>query len=350
MNKQRNNAGLGSVAMVLALVHSSQAKAEPDFRAAVCRVSNTVGGATNLGSGTLVDITDDGHEGLVLTCAHLFSEGTGDVLVRFAEGKTHRARVIDVDRQADLAALAIADPRGSPVAVAEAIDRNTPLHACGYGPRGVYRCAVGSQAGQSASEGRLNLLVTGTVRSGDSGGGVFDSQGRLVGVVWGTAEGVTYASSGRPLRRFLSRVLGQRTSVVYRCPGGVCPRSPQSRPQLPSPAPSADQRWKALEQQLEQLRNEKQDRGDYVTRDEWQQLEAQTATQHTTLLGRLQHLDSGRLAKVGGSTALNLLGLSGPMGWAAIAATGVGGWLIGQRMKRRRGAGGRREVRFRGEA
>ncbi len=336
------------------------------LRAVVCRVSNEVGGANNLGSGTLIDKTDDGREGLVLTCAHLFSEGTGEVLVKFADGKVHRARMIDLDQQADLAALAIAYPTGQPVEVVLEMSAQAKLQACGYGPRGTFRCAVGSQVGEAASAGQMSLLIGDSVRSGDSGGGVFDEQGRLVAVIWGEAQGVTYASYGKPLRRFLNRVLGRRTSVVYSCPGGVCPQRP-SRPTLPGRGgrPNVDSRWDALQEklqrQIDELRAQKQDRGDYLTRGELpdlgsyarqedvERLGDESATRHATLLERLQTISGRNVGKVAGTAAVGILGLSGPAGWGVIIAASVGGWLIGRRMKQKlSGAGGRRRRRFRG--
>lgn len=335
------------------------------LKAAVCRVSNQVGGANNLGSGTLIDKTADGREGLVLTCAHLFSEGTGDVLVEFSDGKSHRARLIDLDKQADLAALAIAYPTGQPVEVILEMSSQAKLQACGYGPRGVYRCAVGPRVGEAASVGQMSLLIGDSVRSGDSGGGVFDEQGRLVAVIWGEAQGVTYASYGQPLRHFLNRVLGRRTSVVNSCPGGVCPQRPR-RPVISGREESivVDSHWAAFQEkfqrQIDELRARKQDRGDYLTRGELpdlgsyarqadvEQLENESTTRHATLLERLKSINGRSVGKVAGTAAVGLLGLSGPAGWGVIAAASVSGWLIGQRMKRKlSGAGGRRQRRFR---
>lgn len=331
-------------------------------QAAVCRIVNQVGGANNLGSGTLIDKTADGREGLVLTCAHLFSEGTGEVVVSFADGSRHRARLIDVDRQADLAALSIATPRGTPVAITSELQRHAKYYACGYGPLGVYRCVAGLSRGQALSTGQVSLRIDGAVRSGDSGGGVFDEQGRLVAVIWGEAEGVTYASYGQPLRRFLSRVLGRRTQVVYSCPNGVCPQQP-TQPRSPprSPPTATDARWSELQRQIEELRTQKQDRGDYVTRAElpaWdayvrdedlQRFEQESANRHASLLDRIQGLGRSAAGKAVGPAAVSLLGLSGPMGWAVLAASSVGGWLIGRQWKRASGAGGRRRRRFRRE-
>ena len=337
----------------------------------VCRVSNQLAGAKNLGSGTLIDKTADGREGLVLTCAHLFSEGTGEVFVKFADGKLHGAKLVDLDKQADLALLAIANPAGRPAEVILEMRANSRLHACGYGPRGVYRCAVGSQVGQAESSGQMSLLIGDPVRSGDSGGGVFDERGRLVAVIWGEAQGVTYASYGRPLRRFLSRVLGRQSSVVYTCPSGGCPQQPR-RPPISGREGSilVDPRWNKLQKQLDELRARKQDRGDYLRRgelpallpdlgsyarrEEVEQLGDESASRHATMLERLQSLSGRSVGKVAGTAAVGLLGLSGPAGWGVIAAASAGGWLIGQRMKRRHqrksnGAGGRRHQRFRNQ-
>ncbi len=223
----------------------------------------------------------------------------------------------------------------------------------------------------------MSLLIGDGVRSGDSGGGVFDEQGRLVAVIWGEAQGVTYASYGGPLRRFLGRTLkrfriGRQQAVTTKgCAGGICPirawpysgglRSPvRQTPALGNGQHSivVDSRWADYEKKLEQLRNEKQDRGDYVTRGELPDLggyarresvdriESESTSRHAGLLSRIETLNGRSVGKAAGAAAAGLLGLSGPAGWAVIAASSVGGWLIGRRIKKRaRGAGGRRRRR-----
>lgn len=362
----RQLATFALAAILLVIIDGRRPHAAPpmtarELQAVVCRVSNDVSGAKNLGSGTLIDKTEDGREGLVLTCAHLFREGVGEVVVAFSNGRRHLARIVDIDHEADLAALSIAKPAGEPAGVALNTRAQSSLHACGYGPDGVYRCAVGSRVGEAASAGRMSLLLDDSVRSGDSGGGVFDEQGRLVAVVWGESQGVTYASYGQPLRRFLNRVLGRRTSVVYSCPDGTCPRQPGRSigPRRDNTAP-IDARWADVQRQLDQLREQKQDRGDYVHRSELptfsrfasnediQRIDDESATRHASLLAKLQSLDGRTAGKAAGAAAVSLLGLSGPAGWAVIAASTFGGWLIGRQMKRSiGGVGGRRRRRFR---
>jgi len=178
------------------------------------------------------------------------------------------------------------------------------------------------------------VLIGDAVRSGDSGGGVFDAQGNLVAVVWGESGGVTYASAGAPLRRFLDRVLGKRAEVVYRCPGGVCPRpspivanSPPAIGLIASPPTEVGSPWEELKQRVAALELGKQERGDYVTRSE------------------LAGWDAKPQAAGG---LVDLVGIAGPTGWGVLAATTVGGWLVGRLLKR--GVGGRRAETFPHEA
>lgn len=339
--------------LLVVLLIQSAALAEP--REALCRVHNQLVSFNNVGSGTLVDKADDGREGLVLTCAHLFGEGVGRIIVDFPGGKSHEAKLVAIDRDADLAALAIGNPMGTGANVAFEFPNYAHVKACGFGPQGEYRCAEGPILGGASGSGQVSVLVGDAVRSGDSGGGVFDSDGNLIAVVWGESQGVTYASTGPPLRRFLDRVLGNRTSHVYACPNGVCPRPiaggvhrPPVAPAQPNPpfnlATIAD-----LERRIALLAQNKQDRGDYVTRGDLaafmprSEVEGFARTEDLVrqegLLERLEGLIS-KPSQVG-----NFVGITGVSGWGAILATSIGGWLVGRLVKR--GAGGRRQETFR---
>src|SRR5690606_977614 len=105
-----------------------------------------------------------------------------------------------------------ARPGASAAVVNQQLATISQMTACGFGPSGAYRCAAGPVLGYSEGPGQTSVRIGGAVRSGDSGGGVFDNRGRLVAVVWGESGGVTYASTGRPLSRFLDRVLGRRAN------------------------------------------------------------------------------------------------------------------------------------------
>ncbi len=326
---------------------------------AICRIQNDLGSAVDLGSGTLIEKNHDGTRGVVLTCSHLFRDGVGRVMVTFPNGTTHGARLLGVDHEADLAALLIANPAPQPIEIAEVADNPAGAYrACGYGPNGIYRCAEGPMIGTSHSAGQMSMRIDGAVRSGDSGGAVLNSRGQLVAVIWGQAEGVTYASHGGPLRRFLRRVLGRSVGTVAPfaeasspanrvvCRNGNCP---VVRPRMPLPIrqPIVEpSRFDNLEKRIAALETGKQDRGNYASRQDIQRIDNESTTRHATLLSRI-----GELASASGTTgaaAAGLLGLSGPAGWAVLAAATIGGGLLGRVLKKRRSdAGGRRRRRFR---
>jgi hypothetical protein len=304
-----------------------------------CRVHNyLLDGSANVGSGTLIDVAPAGDRGLVLSCAHLFSEGTGRVVVEFPGSQTHGALLVDVDHNADLAALEIAKPTASATPINLQLESSTPLRACGFGPGGEFRCAEGQVLGYSDRPGQRSLRMAGAVRSGDSGGGVFDPQGRLCAVVWGESGGVTYASTGRPLASFLNRTLGSRRANAARaavagnsaCPDGRCPLV---QPGLIGAAPGGC--WPAA--------------GGGVLRPS-PDCGCQSAL--AAIAARLDGLEQlnaggsggvavaapstlGGAARVAAGLATTALGISGPAGWGVLAAATIGGWLVGRRWKKR---------------
>ncbi|QDT01284.1 S1 family peptidase [Adhaeretor mobilis] len=312
----------------------------------VCRVVNELpGGAANLGSGTLIDVTENRQHGLVLTCAHLFSEGTGQVTVRFSDGKKYAAILIGKDREADLAALEIAKPAQQAAPVSLASLTQARYIACGYGPTGKYECASGMLIGETVSAGRTSLRMRGRVRSGDSGGGVFNARGQLVAVIWGTADGVTYASSGRPLRRFLQRTLGQRFARVTarrpvspkalpapraNCPDGRCPLV-RVKPLVPlRPLVPVGPAAPVVPQEKDCACEELRSRLEALERDA-ARIAAKPASGAADVAAPPALAPSGERP-----ASFNQGGRLGHfVGWAAIAAGTLGGWWLGCRRKRR---------------
>lgn len=175
---------------------------------AVCRVIHSLpGGLRCLGSGVLVD--KEGQYGLVITCQHLFRDGPGATQVIFPDGQAFEARLVQQDPAADLAALLIAQPSADPVPVADAPPQpGEPVQSCGYGPDGRYWCNQGRVVGYArtaSAAGWETLELTGRARQGDSGGPVFNAQGQLVAVLWGTdGRSVSAAYCGR-VDRFLQQ-------------------------------------------------------------------------------------------------------------------------------------------------
>ncbi len=207
---------------------------------ALCRVFVEEGGSQSVGSGTLVYVSETGSEGLVLTCAHVIGRQPGRIVVEFPGRMRHVGRLVDIDASADLAAVAIGSPVVTPVEFSSSTTAAQTVRACGYGGDGTPRCVYGDVVGHAISAGQRSIVMRGAVRSGDSGGCVLDESGRLVAVVWGQSQGMTYATAGVPLQRFVCRLLPRSGPIVAQtpsggCHGGTCPAPYSSPPPAAAP-------------------------------------------------------------------------------------------------------------------
>jgi hypothetical protein len=328
-----------------------------------CRITVGDGSA---GSGTLVARTQSG--GLILTCSHLFDGSTANIEAAFANGLRFAARLVERDRVHDLAALVIRRPDIEPVEVSaensQSLAASRPLSACGFGPAGQFRCLRGPILGFATPVGAAfpSLTIRGAVRPGDSGGAVLGDDGKLVGVVWGQRDGVTYATCGRPLRDLLERVLGRGFSGGNRIAiGEVKPpanlNDPSTAPMAPPAGPPFDwQSWTSqIDARLRALDAAKQEKGDYLRRGEvpdWSQYAKRDelaggleniSGRFESVLGRVQqvHERIEQVAEQGGGFFQGLslgkllvgaLGLSGPLAIAVIAAGGLFSWRVRKRV------------------
>jgi hypothetical protein len=265
-----------------------------------CRITIADG---STGSGTLVRRSES--LGLVLTCSHLFDGAGGRIVVSFTNGQRFAAQLIDRDQAHDLAAVMIRRPDAEPVAVSGA-DPQGVLSACGFGGDGQFHCIRGNVTGEATAHGAMHpsKTIAGAVRPGDSGGGVFNTSGELVGVVWGQRDGQTYATCGRPVREFLQRILGRSMSqppVVNR-PWRTPPGTQSDRHEQVDGLTDIESRLRARIESLERV------------------------------------LKGGTNRKVGffegvsfGKLLVGTLGLSGPLAAAVVIASS----LAGRRLKKR---------------
>ncbi len=220
------------LALAVCGVAAKVSVAEPPT-SALCRIYIEGPNGFCIGSGTLVDVKND--RGLILTCWHTFAEmKPGDsIRVKFCgdAGNTWGALLIGVDQHPDLAALEIQRPP-APAPWLGVTPRY--VEAAGFGGEGalaINRGEVIEVVGDTAGE-MNQCKMTGLVRQGDSGGGVFDAKGRLVGVVNSiTSSGSTIFCSAEEVARFLARYNVKptrsetrvRTEVVI---GGVIRQAP----------------------------------------------------------------------------------------------------------------------------
>lgn len=173
----------------------------------------TVFVATDQGFGSGISLG----RGQVLTAYHVV-EDTDEVLVRFPGGRRDRVRVIGADPRRDLALLrsSFADEPAATLGDAVTLRQGAVLLAVGY-PRadaiGIADVTVTRgifSARRQSPDGVWQVQTDTTFNTGNSGGPLADSQGRLVGVVsTGVrgASGLNFAVASDEINAFLSSPL-----------------------------------------------------------------------------------------------------------------------------------------------
>lgn len=206
---------------------------------AVCRIHN----GSSAGSGTLVGRDDN--SGLVVTCYHLFTEGDFGPVCSFTNGQRLVGKLVASDPTNDLAAIWISRPDVEPVPLADyRPEKGERIYSAGYGSTATNQLAVNEgivdrHVDRGNNGDYEGVRITGTVRSGDSGGCFLNESGELAAVLWGGNEVGVYGTSSA----FVNVMLKQ-------CHGGVCrpyyrpvpmeplqPRPPQVTQPKPTPSP-----------------------------------------------------------------------------------------------------------------
>lgn len=192
----------------LAPAQAFTAWAQANIHPAVARIVAPGDGSISYGSGTLVYAGD--RMGVVVTNWHVINEATGPISVHFPDGFYSLGTVQNIDRDWDLALIAIRKPNASPVALAEkAPQPGEVLTIAGYGS-GPYRAASGActQYVAPGLEFPYEMVeVAVSARQGDSGGPIFNSRGELAGVLFGEGQGRTSGSYCGRVRWFLASVV-----------------------------------------------------------------------------------------------------------------------------------------------
>jgi hypothetical protein len=146
---------------------------------------------------------------VVLTARHVVVDAKKIIVELVAPHKTYSARVLKVDATWDCAVLEVQSlPVATPAVDVQRGDAallhdGDRLESCGYGSDKKLASNAGRFIGYKRSSDAPNgpddwFEISGHARPGDSGGPIFNSQGRLIGVLWGTnGEVVVGVQAGR---------------------------------------------------------------------------------------------------------------------------------------------------------
>jgi S1-C subfamily serine protease len=152
------------------------------------------------GTGTIV-----GAHGsvFVVTNEHVARRRTKDIWVQFTPNVSYHADVKATSKQMDLAVMVARAQIGGGAITAQ-FDPDNKYYLGGFGTEGVFHVhplKVRTERGTNPW-----IEFDGLICKGDSGGGVFNQHGKVVGVVHGGFPnlGVVYATIGAPFRSILS--------------------------------------------------------------------------------------------------------------------------------------------------
>lgn len=139
--------------------------------------------------------------------------------------------VLDPNR--DLALIWVDEGNLPCVQLGDDIDEQTQYTILGYPKAGDLQSGRGSVIDWVGSQGNRSAQLSVMSIVGDSGGGIFDDQDRLVGVTWGS-DAETTAATARPAKYIRDIVARWRQNTNVKqtqwgywdrlCPGGSCER------------------------------------------------------------------------------------------------------------------------------
>lgn len=220
---------------------STQQTAEKLVASVALVASRSPGGG--VGTGTIVERNDG--RAYLFTCAHGLTDGE-IVLVTFHDQRRAYGRVLERNTAADTGWIEVADLGYPAMAVAPsppAADATVYFGGYAYGRLQSWRITTGRV--RSVSSARL--FATGPSRPGDSGGPVWDAEGRLVGCVsvsdFQTMTGIALYRARRATTATMHATaavtvkVGRRARVVVQSPVVVRPRVVVQPPIVVRPQP-----------------------------------------------------------------------------------------------------------------
>ncbi|MBQ7110003.1 MAG: trypsin-like peptidase domain-containing protein [Thermoguttaceae bacterium] len=156
------------------------------------------------GSGAVV--VDSVGTRYVLTAAHIFRDGRGQITAQTLDGRIFAASLALASEECDVALLRVDASQDVPALTISASwpRQGETVWRAGFGPNETLQELAGVVKGYVKTDRYSTyetLKIDGPARQGDSGGPVYNASGEIVGVVWGTDGSDAYATyCGRVLK------------------------------------------------------------------------------------------------------------------------------------------------------
>lgn len=186
-----------------------------------------IGGNSYRATGSGVVVEREGRQ-FVVTNHHVVSEGDRSRLrVSTSEGQEFSASVLVEDSVMDLAVLDAGKVSERPAEAVQVEKWSTDalFYGCGYGGlRSPHRHLLQPMTWTNIGSGKWSFVMFQNANcDGDSGGPIFDGQGRVVGVMWGHStkeeNNHTMGTCGQPFLEIIDKaaeVSGEKTRLVAR--------------------------------------------------------------------------------------------------------------------------------------
>ena len=244
------------VTLLALLGELAVAATEPNVADVRCKISDGAGGDF-AGSATVIHGDKGGC--WVLTAYHVIRDGVGRPRIIAMDGSEHPAIAVNTDAESDLAILRSTYASEAWRDLAVGTEGNV-FWITGW-PRSQREFRVHQTRMQTKyMHGQVGYV--GEAISGQSGGAILDSSGRLIGVVSAAGEGETVGPTGDIVLRFVKETV-TRFGYSADCESGTCkiqrqPQAPQPRPQAkPRLSCQCEAQFKSIESRLSVLENTK---------------------------------------------------------------------------------------------
>ena len=150
---------------------------------------------TGAGSGVIISVDNEDKTLYYIVTNHHVIDGANEITIRLSNGKSYKSNLVATDSITDVALLSIKVEEGISLTVAEAISADVQLldgqdiyvigNPLGQLGGSVAKGIISKTARRISMQGiKMTLMqIDAAVNPGNSGGGLFDMSGRLIGVV-----------------------------------------------------------------------------------------------------------------------------------------------------------------------